>query len=285
MIYILSNRSAGSVTEATEKKVADLLTGYDIEFSMSKEVDDKREYLSKITSDDSLVIIGGDGTLNKFVNSIDDVDYPFPIYCYAGGTGNDFLKDIDAETDEFIQINEYIRGLPVLKVNGESYKFMNGVGLGFDGWCCHEVNKYKARTGKHGDYTKTAIRGLFGGYKKATAKITLDGVTEEFTDVLLASTMHGKYYGGGMMIAPAQQRNNPEKKLTFAVLHSKSSIKLLPIFPTVYKGKHVKYTKLIKIVEARHIKVEFDSEHVLQMDGETIENVSSYEVYFPNNEG
>ncbi len=280
MIYVLSNRTAGSVTEATEKKVAELLTGYDIEFSISKEVDDKREYLSKITPDDGLVIVGGDGTLNKFVNSIDDVEYPFPINCYAGGTGNDFLKDISAEPDEFVEINEYIKDLPMLKVNGETYRFMNGVGLGFDGWCCHEVNQYKARTGKHGDYTKTALKGLFGGYKKVNARITVDGVTEEYSDVWLASTMHGRFYGGGMMIAPDQKRNNPEHKLTFAILHAKSPLKILPVFPTVFKGKHVKYTKLVRMMVGHHIKVEFDSPSVLQMDGETIENVSCYEVYF-----
>ncbi len=281
MVYILSNRAAGGLGDLNEKKVGELLKGATVEFSMSKDVDDKRAYLSKITANDILILIGGDGTLNRFVNSIDDIDYPFPIYCYAGGTGNDFLKDVAGDSDGFVKINDYIKRLPILRCNGESYRFINGVGLGFDGYCCAKVNEHKDKTGKSGSYKLIAIKGLFGAYKKTRAKVTVDGVTEEFSDVWLASTMHGRFYGGGMMITPEQKRNNPEGSVSFAIAHSKSPISILLAFSSVYKGTHVKKKKIFKITSGSTVKVEFDRPCTLQMDGETIDNVSSYEVFYP----
>ncbi len=277
MVYVLSNRTAGGDFVENEKKVSELFPNTDIEFSMSVNIDDKRKYIARIGEGDTLVIIGGDGTLNKFVNAIDDKDYPFPIYCYAGGTGNDFIHDVAEERDSFVKINDYIKKLPSIKVNGESYKFVNGVGIGIDGYCCAKVNEIKAR-GERASYTKIALKALFGGYKRANAKITVDGVTEECRDVWLVSAMNGRYYGGGMMIAPEQKRISEDKTVTFAMLHTKSALRVLQIFPSVFKGKHTKYKNEVKLLSAKKIKVEFDRPAILQLDGETISGVSSYEV-------
>ncbi len=278
MIYVLSNRTAGGNFLENEKRVAELFPDTDIEFSMSLNIDDKRKYISRIGEGDALVIIGGDGTLNKFVNAIDDKDYPFPIYCFAGGTGNDFIHDVEGDCNSVVKINDYIKNLPTVKVGGESYRFVNGVGMGIDGYCCARVNERKAR-GKKASYTKIALRALFGGFKRVKAKITVDGVSEEYTDVWLVSVMNGRYYGGGMMIAPEQKRTGEARLLTFAMLHVKSPLRILKIFPSVFKGKHLKYKKEVEIKEGRKIKVEFDRPSIMQIDGETVSGASSYEVY------
>ena len=79
MIYVLSNHNAGGDFRANEKRVREMFDDENIEFYMCADVEDKRAFLKNITENDKLVIIGGDGTINKFVNSKDYVDYPFPI--------------------------------------------------------------------------------------------------------------------------------------------------------------------------------------------------------------
>jgi len=111
------------------------------------------------------------------------------------------------------------------------------------------------------------------------AKITVDGKVYNFKKVWLASGMKGRYYGGGMKIAPNQQRTSG--KLTSAVIHNSGKIKTLLVFPKLFKGEHVKHTKIFTAIEGRKITVEFSHPMALQIDGETILGVSSYTIESP----
>ena len=90
--------------------------------------------------------------------------------------------------------------------------------------------------------------------------------------------MKGKYYGGGMKVAPEQDRNNLDNLVTNVVMHKKGKLKTLMVFPTIFKGEHVKHKKMVDIRTGHHIIVEFDRPTALQIDGETIRNVLKYEV-------
>ena len=62
------------------------------------------------------------------------------------------------------------------------------------------------------------------------------------------------------------------------LFHGSSKLKTLMIFPSIFKGKHVKHKKNISIFEGKNIKVKFDRPCALQIDGETVLNVDSYTV-------
>ena len=277
MVYVLSNHKAGGDFLKNEKRIKEMFEGESVEFYSCSEIENKREFLNRITENDTLVIIGGDGTLNRFVNSIDDKDYPFPIYCYAGGTGNDFINDVVGDDSRFVRINEYIKELPTVFVGGKEYRFINGVGFGLDGYCCEIGDKKREKTGKAPNYLKIALGGLLGGYKPRNARVTIDGVVREYKNVWLAPAMNGRFYGGNMMITPTQNRLNPEKKISFAVAHTKSPLTILTKLPTVFKGNHLKFKKVFEIIEGYEIKVEFDRPCALQIDGETVKDVQFYE--------
>ena len=88
--------------------------------------------------------------------------------------------------------------------------------------------------------------------------------------------MVGKYYGGGMLPAPEQDRNDAEGKLSVMLFHGTRKLKTLIIFPSLFKGEHVKHEKSVTVLSGKEITVEFDSPRAVQIDGETIRNVSSY---------
>ena len=60
------------------------------------------------------------------------------------------------------------------------------------------------------------------------------------------------------------------------IFHGSGKLKTLMIFPSLFKGEHVKHTKHVDVLTGREITVEFDRPVALQIDGETVLGVSSY---------
>ena len=227
---------------------------------------------------DTVVLSGGDGTLNRFVNANVGLKLPKNLFYFASGSGNDFKKDVADGSDDLIPLHKYIDDLPTVTVNGNTSYFVNGIGYGIDGYCCEEGDKIRATSDKPVDYTAIAIKGLLFHYKPTNAKVTVDGVTKEYKKVWIAPTMKGRYYGGGMLVTPKQDRFDPEGKVSFATLHNSGALKTLIVFPSIFKGEHVKHTKMVEIHSGHEVTVEFDRPTALQIDGETVLGVTSYTV-------
>lgn len=227
---------------------------------------------------EDIIICGGDGTLNRFLNDTAEIDFDNCISYYACGSGNDFLRDIGGKIQEVINIDEYIKTLPICTINGKDYKFINGIGFGIDGYCCEVGDKLRATTDKPINYTAIAIKGLLFHYKPTDATVTVDGVEHRFKKVWIAPTMIGRFYGGGMMATPAQNRLNQEGTLSTMLFHGTGRIKTLMIFPSIFKGEHVKNEKAVSVLTGKKITVEFDSPRSLQVDGETLLNIKKYTV-------
>lgn len=235
-----------------------------------------REFFA--STDDDVILVGGDGTLNRFINDTADLTVRNRVYYYAAGSGNDFWHDLGRNKgDAPVEISEYIKDLPVVTVNGKSYKFINGVGFGIDGYCCEVGDRLKAG-GKAVNYTGIAIKGLLFHYKPVNAAVTVDGVTQTYKKVWIAPTMNGRFYGGGMMPAPSQARLNAERRVTLCLMHRSGKLKTLMIFPSLFKGEHVKHEKFVKALPGKEITVKFDRPCALQIDGETISGVTEYTV-------
>ncbi len=236
-----------------------------------------QEYIKALEPDDVLIICGGDGTLNRFINETDSERIDNDILYFASGSGNDFAHDISLERGAApVSIKRYMNDLPRVSVKGKTYKFINGVGYGIDGYCCEEGDRIRAsKPGEKVDYTAIAIKGLLFGFKPKNARITVDGAQREYKKVWLAPTMHGKYYGGGMIATPDQKREESET-LSLMVWHGSNKLKTLMVFPSIFKGEHVKQKKYIDVIVGREITVEFDKPCALQIDGETILDVTSY---------
>ncbi len=236
---------------------------------------DTREFFKTLNQTDRVLICGGDGTLHHFVNNIRGLDMPCPIYVIRSGTGNDFLNDIGQNgTEDLIDVRRYISSLPEVEIDGEKRAFINGVGIGIDGAVCDGVEKYKRSTGKKANYTVIALKELAYKYKRPSATVTIDGVIHHFRDVWMVSAMQGKYFGGGMMIAPTQDRESG--KLSVMVMHGGSRPKILTVFPTVFKGKHLKYKDIVEVFECDEVTVTFDIPTAFQADGETKSDMITY---------
>ena len=274
-VYVFYNPLANNGrSEESVKGLLETIEGEHVLCDMTKGYS---EYISEMSAEDTLILCGGDGTLNRFINETDGENIECNILYYASGSGNDFAHDISLNLgDAPVSIKKYLTDLPEVEVKGKICKFINGIGYGIDGYCCEEGDRIRAeKPGEKVDYTAIAIKGLLFKFKPRNAKITVDGAEYEYKKVWLAPAMHGRYYGGGMIATPNQNRENAEK-LSLLVWHGSGKLATLMAFPSIFKGEHIKHTKFIKVIEGKEIKVEFDKPCALQIDGETVLDVTSY---------
>lgn len=277
---VLYNPLAGEINDTSfHRELTEALKGHTLEFYDVTKIEDTAQFFQRLESGSAVIVAGGDGTLNRFINDCSPLPAEPKIYYYAAGSGNDFWHDIGKTKGDgtLADLSLYTVGLPTVTVNGKSYKFINGVGYGIDGYCCEVGDKLKAE-GKKVDYTGIAIKGLLFHYKPANATVTVDGVTKNFKKVWIAPTMNGRYYGGGMMPTPAQDRLNDKKTISLCVFHRSGKLKTLMMFPSLFKGEHIKKEKNVAILTGHTITVKFDRPCALQIDGETILGVTEYTV-------
>lgn len=234
-------------------------------------------FFAGLAADDEVVFLGGDGTINYLINAIDTDALKNKVYLRGAGTGNDFLRDIEKPVGEEVLMNDYMKNLPTVYVNGMERKFINGIGYGIDGYCCEVADQIKEKEpNKEIDYSGIAIKGILFHFKPRHATITVDGETFEYDNVWIAATMKGRFYGGGLMITPAQDRSGDT--VSVVAYKASSKLKALMNFPAISKGEHVKKTDMVKIHEGKEIEVSFTVPCAMQIDGETVLNVSSYKV-------
>lgn len=231
-------------------------------------------FLSGMEPEDRLILAGGDGTLNRFVNDTQGLELPENIFFFPCGTGNDFACDLGHRLhDDPFCVAQLLRPLPTVEVNGRRRCFVNAVGFGLDGYCCRRGDELR-REGKAVNYTAIAAGGLLGRFRPVNAQVTVDGVSYSFRRVWIAPTMHGRYYGGGMMAAPAQDRQG--NTLSLVVLHNTRRLPALCLFPGIFSGRHVQHRQHVTVLTGREITVRFDRPAPLQIDGETLLDVSVY---------
>jgi diacylglycerol kinase family enzyme len=279
MIKVLYNPLAGAVNDTSFfSNLKELYKGESVEFYDVTKIENMGEYLSSVEASDKVIIAGGDGTINHFINNVDVENLAHEVYYYPAGSGNDFWTDIGKKIgDDPVLLTPYIKNLPTVTVKGKEYKFINGVGYGVDGYCCEVADKLKEK-GKKPNYTGIAIKGLLFHFKAPNAEVIVDGVTKTYKRVWIAPTMNGRYYGGGMIPTPAQDRLSPEHTVSTCLMYRKGKIRTLMLFPSIFKGQHIKDKKAVDILSGHKITVKFAHPCALQIDGETILIVSEYTV-------
>lgn len=282
MNYLFYNPSARNGKAAEDLQlIKKTLDGQDVEIYAVTDIDDYVSVIDKIQPEDIVYIVGGDGTLNRFINDSTNLRILGDIFFYSAGTGNDFKHDVDPDNSLYrIRLNDYIRNLPTVTVGGVTYKFVNGIGFGIDGYCCEEGDRKRAAGKQDINYSAIAVKGCLFSFKPYGADITVDGETRHYDKVWLAPTMFGRYYGGGMKVAPEQDRNNPQHTVTNVVIHGTGRLKTLIRFTKIFSGEHTKYTDMVDIRTGHEVRVVFDRPCALQIDGETVKNVTEYTVRY-----
>ncbi len=279
MIYLLYNPLADNSKGEEEARSWAKENNVVCDYVSVLDIRDMPAYLNGLKDDDEVILTGGDGTLNRFANDVYGMEIKNPVYYVKSGSGNDFYRDNEKyAVDGRIELRPFLKDLPLITVNGIRRRFLNGIGYGLDGETCRVGDEQRKTSDKPVNYSSIAIKLLLAGYKLKKATVTVDGETREYENVWLASTMKGRFYGGGLMVAPAQDRFAEDHLVSVVTLYKKSRLITLLRFPSLNKGEHVKKSDWVTVRRGRKVTVSFDEPCALQIDGDVVEDVTTYTV-------
>lgn len=236
-------------------------------------IEDTVQYLKAKDQFKNIILLGGDGTINRFVNDIKNYQLTTPIYLLPNGSGNDFLRSLrkqDLHSQEIMQANYN---------NQSSQLFLNGSGIGIDGLVLEYIDQSKHK-GKF-RYFKNTLKAL-KHYKPSSAVVTIDGVEHRFNRMYLTNANNGKYVGGGMKITP--KADLATKDLDVIVVHTIPKWLIFFIFLTIYLGIHTIFTRYVYTCKAKSIKIQVDQPLTAQVDGEITKDVKTLELTSSNSQ-
>ncbi len=219
----------------------------------------------KLTADfTDLVVIGGDGTINEAVNGIGN-HTSVALSILSSGTGNDFIKNIDIGKTLDEQLQTVLKG-QVIEIdlgicNGR--KFLNGVGVGFDGQIVRDMLHQKTWLTGHAAYYYHVLR-ILASYKERTFGFSLDGVRSE-RDLILMTIGNGTTFGGGFKLTPHARLN--DGLLDVCLIGPLSAARRFLNVPRLSNGTHLEL-KEIEVIKMKDLKVEENQLLEGHIDGE-----------------
>ncbi|WP_352418384.1 diacylglycerol kinase family protein [Proteiniborus sp.] len=216
---------------------------------------------------DSIVAVGGDGTINEVTMGIVQKGYG-TLGIIPGGTGNDLARSLNIPLDPEEALYSLLSGtkryIDFGRINGSL--FLNVASMGLDAEIVKRTEKIKKIVKSSFAYTISLIITLIV-YKSKKLIIELDKETIEI-DAMLTAVANGKYYGGGMKICPMALLD--DGYFHVVVVRKVSKLKLLTLFPSVFKGTHVNLTDFVKVFKSKKVKLRFNKELLLNIDGEVV---------------
>ena len=214
----------------------------------------------------SVWLIGGDGTLNYFINK-----YPFiaiPIALFKGGSGNDFAWKLygNKTIDEYFEMA--LHGTPkktdAALCNGKY--FINGAGIGFDGEVVKAMGKNKLLPG-HLAYLLTVLKKVFF-YREKDMTIEANGHSSK-EKLFMISVANGSRYGGGFLVAPQAIVNDGE--LDIVLIKQIAPLKRFFYLPIVERGLHL-HLHFVETGKIKKIIIKAEQNLPAHLDGELMES-------------
>ncbi|WP_194192467.1 diacylglycerol/lipid kinase family protein [Clostridium chrysemydis] len=253
-----------------EERIIEIFKDRDEDFEtiITKEVGHAVKALKEATKDEDCRVysIGGDGTLNEVLNGI--VGSGSSLGVVPAGSGNDFARTLynkeygDKLLEKLIDGKEEV--IDLCKINERYY--LNISSIGFDAEVVMNARKYKKHRFISGSmaYFISVIHTLFT-FKPMHLTVYLDNEIKE-EEMYLVAVANGKYYGGGIKIAP--NADIKDGKLEVYAIKKPKIHRLIKFLPKVLKGQDVSGIDEIKYLKCEKIRVIAKKPTVVNIDGE-----------------
>ena len=225
-----------------------------------------------------LVAVGGDGTVHEVANGILQTarSGETALGIVSTGTGSDLARSIGISLDYSCSCASLISTRRLLIDIGhvEYWKkgqicdryFVNSAGIGFDATVVAATEQLPKFFGGTIPYLSGLVRS-FLYYRNKTVKFRIGTRPPEIARVLSIVVANGRYFGGGMQVAPEAKVD--DNLLDVIIVGNFGKIELLRIFPRVYKGTHLTYPK-IRLEKDTRIDIESSQKFMLHADGELL---------------
>jgi diacylglycerol kinase (ATP) len=248
---------------------------------------------------DIVLIFGGDGTVHRHLAAL--VKLALPVLVVPRGSGNDFARALGIESvqDALCACQRFVTGqsttrcidlgsiepLPAGTRSGRNqhvaghiaskHYFCCVAGAGLDAAVTRLANRLPPWLRAHGGYALSLPVGL-ACFDPCHVTVLQESAADPnaFTKryaqpALLAAVANTPTYGGGMRIAPRAALE--DGLLDVCIVGKIPKFKLLALFPTVYRGRHLGIKRVdyfqvkgVRIQTPRPIDVYADGEYVCQ---------------------
>jgi diacylglycerol kinase (ATP) len=197
---------------------------------------------------DGVVAVGGDGLVNIALQVVAGTDVPLGVV--PAGTGNDIGRALGLTLDDPVAaVDLVVRGATrVVDLGRANGRWFAGVlGSGFDSMVNERANRMSWPSGR--SRYNLAILAELRTFRPVPYELVLDGEPWA-TEAMLVAVGNGSSYGGGMRVCPDARLD--DGLLDVTVLGPISKPEFLRVFPTVYKGTHVRHPA-VTVRRARRI--------------------------------
>jgi len=216
--------------------------------------------------------VGGDGTFNEVINGIMQSDFSREtvVANVPCGSGNDFIKGFTDEKNATVLIKSYKHAqsqpIDVACLNGRF--FVNISSVGFDAEIVEGAKRFKKLPLVSAElaylisvfYNLIKLRG-YG------VKVKVDN-EEVWDDQALFVTMaNGKYYGGGMKVAPTADFS--DGVLDFNIMEKVKRRQVFKYLPKYMKGKH-EHLDIVTRYRGKTLEIESEESLPINIDGEVV---------------
>ena len=258
-IAIVCNTTAGSGLSASlSERIGAALAVRKIQYTFLKE-----PWTNDLLEFTDVFIVGGDGTLNYFVNHYQGIKLPLVIF--NGGTGNDFHWLLYGKMSFEEQLDLALSAAPKPIDLGKCNErfFINGIGVGFEGEVARGLTGKKKRAGKS-SFMAMILRKIFI-YRATAYCITVDDKPIPAKKYFIIDVSNGSRAGGGFHIAPEAKAD--DGLFDIILIDPLHPVKRLRWLPVIEKGKHL---GLSILQHSRAKKIIIESNELIQshLDGE-----------------
>ncbi len=243
-------------------------------------IGDATEIARRIVSEGvrDIVVVGGDGTLNEVVNGIigeDDVSSADVVLSIVPcGTGRDFARSLgirDPEHAVEIISSGMVKSVDVGSITysraGEMTRryFVNVADVGLGAETAAWMNRSSKRLGGFLGYLVAASRTILV-FSGRPARVTIDDVVVHDGPVGMVVLANGKYFAGGMLIAPTASLCDGKFDI-FVLDDVPKRTLLLSLLPRVYRGKHVGHPA-VHHYQGANVEIFSNEQLPFEVDGE-----------------
>ncbi len=228
---------------------------------------------------DTIVAVGGDGTINETVNGFFEggkaINPKAALGVLPRGTGGDFRRTFgwDLELEHTVERLRRDATEPfdvgLLEFTGpdgarQQRYFANITSFGVSGQIDREVNTSSKALGGKLSFMVGSVKALVG-WRDKRVRLKFDGGPAEEVSCTTIAVANGKYFGGGMMVAPGAATSDGIFDVTIWSGYKLSDFALKQ--NSIYSGEHVKW-KGTRCLKARVVEAESDEEVLIDCDGE-----------------
>lgn len=291
---IINELSGSGKGKKVSHQICNLLTAQQISFIVHKSAYHghtveltkvlAQEIEKKCNLAQTIVVIGGDGTLHEVLTGLGEQYAHIPVGYIPAGSGNDFARGTGISKDPKKALNQILTAQQATKLdiieyydhNQQNKGFaVNNVGIGFDAAVVKRANHSpsKAFLNKLKLSSFVYYASLVQVFFKQSAfplTITTNGKTTQFENAFLVIVNSHPYFGGGIPVSP--KASQIDGKLDLIILPKHSFANLLYLFVLmIFGGKHLDH-KNVFYYQASTISLKTTLKMDSNADGELLMN-------------